>query len=91
MSAGAQQRFVRFEAPSTVDAPAAGCRLSADEYLQHYGPQLFPPYFGRLLHPFLGSLATLGPDARVAAIEANFDRLVAVGCSHKTSDGRCAE
>lgn len=57
---------------------AAGRRLAAAEYLQHYGPQLFPPYFGRLLHPFLGRLATLEPDARVAAIEAEFGRLAAV-------------
>jgi hypothetical protein len=60
-------------------AAAAERRLTAEEYLQHYGPQLFPPYFGRLLHPFLGGLATLEPDARVAAIEADFDRLAAVG------------
>lgn len=52
--------------------------MSAAEYLQRFDPQLFPPYFGRLLHPFLGSLATLEPDARVAAIEAEFDRLAAV-------------
>ena len=64
---------------SCSHAAAAGRRLTAEEYLQHYGPQLFPHYFGRLLHPFLGGLATLEPDARVAAIEAEFDRLTLVG------------
>lgn len=53
-------------------------RLGADAYLQRFGPQLFPPCFSGLLHPFLGTLATLDPDARVAAIEANFDSLAEV-------------
>jgi len=53
-------------------------RLGAAAYLQRFGPQLFPPYFSGLLHPFLGILATLDPDARVAAIEANFDSLAEV-------------
>lgn len=64
------------------DIAAVGRRLTAEEYLQHYGPQLFPQYFGQLLHPFLDGLATLEPDARVAAIEAEFDRLTLVG-AHK--------
>jgi hypothetical protein len=63
---------------SCSHSAAAERRLTAEEYLQHYGLQLFPHYFGRLLHPFLGGLATLEPDARVAVIEAEFDRLAAV-------------
>lgn len=39
---------------------------------------MFPPYFNEVLHPFLGSLLHLDPDARVAAIAAGFDHLQAM-------------
>lgn len=58
----------------------AGERLSAAEYLQLWGPELFPDYFASTLHPFFDSLMQLHPDERVAVTEAAFPLLRAV-CS----------
>jgi hypothetical protein len=56
----------------------AGQRWAADHYLTSWPRPLFPPYFNEVLHPFLGSLLHLDPDARVAAIAAGFDHLQAM-------------
>lgn len=53
----------------------AGARLGADQYLQQWGPRIFPSSFSSLLHPFMASLASLSPDARVAAFDTEFDAL----------------
>jgi len=50
-------------------------RLGAAEYLDRWGPRLFPPYFAVRLHAVFDSMLDLNPDERVAALEANFDSL----------------
>ena len=50
-------------------------RLGAAEYLQRWGPRLFPDYFAARLHPFFFSMLELNPDERVMALEAEFEGL----------------
>lgn len=52
-----------------------GERLAASEYLQLWGPELFPEYFTTSLHPFFDAVMLMGPDERVAAAEAAFPDL----------------
>jgi len=50
-------------------------RLGAAEYLDRWGPRLFPRYFAARLHAVFDSMLDLNPDERVAALEADFDSL----------------
>ena len=48
-------------------------RLGAAEYLQRWGPRLFPAYFASRLHPFFDSMLDLNSDERVMALDADFE------------------
>ncbi|KAK9817197.1 hypothetical protein WJX72_010933 [[Myrmecia] bisecta] len=49
-------------------------RLLAADYLQQWGPKLFPPSFEAFLHPFYQSLLPLDADARIAAVSSGGDQ-----------------
>lgn len=55
----------------------AGDRWSADHYLTSWPRKLFPAHFSDVLHPFFSSLLPLDPDARLAAVAANYQQLAA--------------
>lgn len=57
--------------------PPPGDRWTADHYLTSWPRQLFPIHFSDVLHPFFGSLLPLDPDARLAAVAANYGQLTA--------------
>ena len=48
------------------------------EYLQQWGPRLFPAYFSAALHPFFCSLLPMDADERAAATLAAFPVLLRV-------------
>ena len=45
-------------------------------YLCSFGPRIFPSYFSPLLHTFYGHLLCTSADARIAAVELNYDLLL---------------
>ena len=45
-------------------------------YLNSFGPRIFPSYFSPLLHSFCGHLLCTSADARIAAVELNYDLLL---------------
>lgn len=54
----------------------SGARLSAMSYLRSFGPRIFPSYFSPLLHTFCGNLLSTSVDARIAAVELNYDLIL---------------
>ena len=50
-------------------------RLSAAEYLDTYRGDLFPEYFGQVLHPFFEGLLPFGLESRLAVLGASFTDL----------------
>lgn len=65
--------------------PCAASRWSARDYLRHWQPSLFPPYFDSLLHPFFASLLPLDTDARVEAVRRVFPEVRANGAARRGS------
>jgi hypothetical protein len=64
-----------------VGLPLAGERWTADHYLTSWPRQLFPPHFSDTLHPFFNSLLEMDPDARLAAVAAHYEELMAAVCN----------
>ena len=53
----------------------AGKRWSAEGYLTHWRPSLFPPYFTDVLHPFFARVVDADVDARVRMLQDAFPRI----------------